>query len=154
MTLSVQPEWCLKLPLQQQSVLMCAMRGPDGIGKSHPCKDVVRAYRGTVLIAAVSGRELAWGEKGDSFMSLDMFGHASAWSACVRLFFETVDELPHHYLLHLVHGVQILGYKHPHTDFRSRWLEFYGRAVRDMHFSIETEAEMDTRLNDWDRHYW
>lgn len=34
-SISVQPEWCLSLPIQQQSVLFLAARGPDGIKKRH-----------------------------------------------------------------------------------------------------------------------
>lgn len=144
--LSVQPEWCLSLPLQQQSVLLLAARGPDGIPKTHPCKDVQRAYRGTVLVAAARRRELHYGEKADSFMSLD--GFATEWSTIVRRFFEVVDELPHHFTLHLLHGAEILGYKHPDQRFRGRWLEFYKTGCTDMHLWPETEMELDNRLND------
>ena len=49
MTLSVQPTWCTMLPLQQQSVLFLASRGPDGVAKVHPCKPVIIAYRATVF---------------------------------------------------------------------------------------------------------
>ena len=42
-----------------------------------------------------------------------------------RAFFDHVDELPHHYYMHLMHGAQIAGYKHPNDLFRRRWLDFY-----------------------------
>ncbi len=61
---SVQPEWCRKLNMQQQSVLFLAGRGPDGIPKRHPCKTVHTAYRACVFQAAKYGRLLEWGEKG------------------------------------------------------------------------------------------
>jgi hypothetical protein len=38
-------DWMDDLPMQQQSVVVLATRGPDGVAKHHPCKDVVRAYR-------------------------------------------------------------------------------------------------------------
>jgi hypothetical protein len=78
-TLSVQPEWCRALPLQQQSVMLLAARGPDGVTKMHPCKGVVVAYRGCVLLAAKYGRELRFGERADSFMSLDAFCSAGSY---------------------------------------------------------------------------
>lgn len=151
---SVQPEWCRKLPLQQQSVLFLAARGPDGIDKTHPCKDVQRAYRGTVFRAGRYGRCLYWGERADSFMSLDLFGQDLEWADIVKRFFLTVDSLPHHYLMHLLHGAQILGYKHPDEKFRKRWREFYERGVEDLHLHPETEEEMDARLADWERKEW
>jgi len=151
---SVQPEWCRKLPVQQQSVLFLAARGPDGVGKSHPCKRVQRAYRACVLIAAKYGRSLLFGERADGFMGLDEFARDNLWSAVVDGFFDTSDELPHHYLMHLMHGVQILGYKHPEPEFRGRWEDFYLAMVKDAHLKPESEEEMDIRLGDWGRESW
>jgi hypothetical protein len=152
--ISVQPLWCQNLPLQQQSVLFLASRGPDGIAKHHPCKTVQVAYRGTIFMAGKYGRMLEWGEKADSFMSLDVFAHATLWASAVKDFFNYSDQLPHHYLMHLMHGVQILGYKHPDPEFRSRWQAFYLDMVSDLHLKPESEVEMDKRLGDWGREHW
>ncbi len=154
MSCSVQPEWCLKLPIQQQSVLLLGARGPDGVAKKHPCKQVQIAYRGSVLLAAKYGRKLRWGERADTFMSLDVFADIDAWTAVVQDFFAHADELPHHYLMHLMHGAQILGYKHPDERFRDRWFSFYRAMVHDLHLTMETEAQMDERLGDWARTHW
>lgn len=147
--LSVQPEWCTSLPLQQQSVLMLAARGPDGIEKHHPCKNVVRAYRGTVLVAALRRRTLEWGELADSFMSLDRISDDELWADDMRAYFSSVDGLPHHYQMHLLHGAEILGYKHPDERFRKQWSAFYLLGVFDLHLSPESEEDMDARLNDF-----
>jgi hypothetical protein len=152
--LSVQPAWCRQLPLQQQSVLLLAARGPDGVGKSHPCKAIQRAYRGTVLVAAKYGRELRWGERADSFMSLHEFSDDEMWPRSVEEFFGVHDALPHHYLMHLYHGAQILGSHHPDHRFRVRWATFYLRAVDEMHVPPEAVAVMDERLGDWGRRFW
>lgn len=151
MKISVQPSWSLNLPIQQQSVLFLAGRGPDGIPKYHPCKHVQRAYRGTVLTAAAFGRPLAYGEEGDSFMCLKTFGDLGAWNRVVDDFFLTIDELPHHFIMHLIHAAEIIGYKHPDVRFRFRWEGFYQRACVDMHVRPETDEEMDLRLCDWDQ---
>jgi len=152
--LSVQPEWCWYLPLQQQSVLFLAARGPDGVAKASPCKAVQVAYRASVFMAGRFGRMLEWGEKADSFMSLDVFAVPSLWNGAVDDFFKHGDSLPHHYLMHLMHGAQILGYKHPDKRFSERWFAFYLRMVEDLHLHTESESEMDHRLGDWDRRYW
>jgi hypothetical protein len=79
---SVQPEWCRSLTIQQQSVLFLASRGPDGIGKWHPCKDVHRAYRATVLVDAKLGRNIEWAEGTDTwhFSTLHTFADDAAWA--------------------------------------------------------------------------
>lgn len=151
---SVAPDWFLSLPLQQQSVLFLGARGPDGVYKNHPCKDVVRAYRGTVFKAAKFGRMLEYNEKADTFMSMEVIADGAAWTMACDNFFKHVDELPLHYVLHLAHGAQILGYKHPHAILRSAWHFFYERVVDDMHLNIETQEQMDERLSDWGRRHW
>lgn len=151
---SVQPKWRLALPLQMQSVLLLAARGPDGFSKYHPCKPIVRAYRGTVFLAAKYGRALRWGEAADNFMGLDVFADEEKWELAIGDFLRSVDQLPHHYLLHLAHGAEILGYKHPDPAFRARWFRFYEMKVKSMHLSPESEVTMNTRLGDWDRKHW
>ncbi len=151
---SVQPEWCLRLPLQQQSVLLLAARGPDGLNKTHPCKDVQRAYRATVFVAAKYGRLIRWGESVDGFMSLELFGDSELWKQVCDRFFPSIDSLPHHYFMHLLYGAEILGYKHPCVEFRKRWRAFYVRGVEELHFTPETEVQMDLRLNDWGQREW
>ena len=152
MTLSVQPEWCRALPLQQQSVMLLAARGPDGVAKVHPCKGVVVAYRACVLVAAKYGRELRFGERADSFMSLGAF--AEDWVVPVQDFMDHKDALPFHYVMHLLHGAEILSYKHPDGRYQARWEYFYKRLCSDMHLTPETEAEMDKRLSDWNQEHW
>lgn len=147
---SVQPDWCLELPIQQQAVLLLAARGPDGISDTHPCADIQRAYRASMWSSSRYGRQLEWGEVSvaDDFMSLSLFSDDHQWGVVVNQFFQRVDELSHHFLVHLFHGAEVLGFKHPDSRFRSRWAGFYQRAASHMHMREETEVEMDTRLSD------
>ncbi len=154
MGISVQPEWCRDLSLQQQSVLFLAGRGPDGVAKKHPCKAIHIAYRACVFNAAKYGRALEWGEQADSFMSLHIFANDGLWNEAISAFFENHDSLPRHYYQHLMHGAEILGYKHPDERFRKRWHHFYLCMVEEAHLNPETEVEMDVRLGDWGRKHW
>jgi hypothetical protein len=97
---------------------------------------------------------LEWGERADTFMCLSEFSDDQAWLRILTDFFQHADDLPHHFYLHLIHGAEILGYKHPDARFRERWLGFYHRCVTDFHLTPETEFEMDERLSDWKREYW
>jgi len=105
-----------------------------------------------VLVAAKYGRLLEWGEKADDFMRLDEF--ADGWGLVLRDFFANYDELPMHCVMHLAHGAQILGYKHPDPRFREKWIEFYRQLVESLHLTPETEVQMDERLGDWARRHW
>ena len=148
-------EWMFPLPMQQQSVLVLACRGPDGVGKFHPTKEIVARYRATVLKAAYLGRAMRIDEGDDTtFMTLERFSDDMQWAQIVKAWFDHVDEVPHHYYMHLMHGAEIAGYKHPVELFRLRWRSFYYRCCHDLHLTPETEAEMHARLCDWQRQHW
>lgn len=79
---------------------------------------------------------------------------SASWPTAVDRFFQEVDSLPHHFLMHLIHGAEILGYEHPDDRFRSRWHDFYLTAVDDLHLREEAPHEMRRRLSDWGRSDW
>lgn len=152
---AVFQDWLFDLTMQQQSVLVLACRGPDGIAKFHPTKQIVVRYRATVLKAAYLGRPMRIDEGDDTtFMSLLNFSDGENWRVLTNAFFDSVDELPHHYYMHLMHGAQIAGFKHPDELFRTRWGVFYERCCHDLHLHPETEERMDSRLGDWNRRHW
>jgi hypothetical protein len=153
--LSVFQEWLFGLTMQQQSVLILACRGPDGVAKYHPTKPIVARYRATVLKAAYLGRAMRVDEGDDTtFMTMIGFSDDNHWGQMCKEFFDNVDEIPHHYYAHLMHGAQIIGYKHPTEIYRKRWDEFYWWCCKDLHLNPETESQMDRRLGDWDRKHW
>ena len=151
---SVAQDWLLALPMQQQSVMLLACRGPDGIARHHPCKDAIRALRATVLNNARFGRALTFGEVGDSFILLDVFADADSWAKAVKAFFASLEELPHHFSIHFLHAAEVAGYKHPDTRFRERWAAFYRKGCADLYLNPETEVQLDKRLNDWAQAEW
>jgi hypothetical protein len=148
-------DWWLNLSMQQQSVLILAIRGPDTMRKYHPCKTIIRMYRATVLKAAYLGRAMELDEGDETmFMHLHNISDTRVWNLYVKSYFDTVDELPMHYHLHLLHGAEIIGYKHPHPFLKARWQSFYLKGCEGMHINPETEAQMDERLNDWNQEFW
>lgn len=152
---AVFQDWLFDLTMQQQSVLVLGCRGPDGIAKFHPTKEIVARYRATVLKAAYLGRPMRVDEGDDTtFMTLRYFSDDDSWVILCRDFFDHVDSLPHHYYMHLMHGAEIAGYKHPVELFRNRWLGFYHRSCHDLHLTPETETLMDDRLSDWQQRHW
>jgi hypothetical protein len=148
--ISVLPDWIAKLSMQQQTVLLLALRGPDGFDKNHDCKRVLYFFRACVLCAADRGRMLDETEDIATFMSMkccdDFF-----WQEVLTTFRNVEDAMPLHFYIHLMHGAQVLAYKHPEPFIRERWFEFYRQCCEYLHVLIEPEAFMDMRLDDFGR---
>jgi predicted phage-related endonuclease len=84
-------------------------------------------------------------------MDMSLLLSPESWGQETEDYLHNVDEIPHHYHLHFMHGAQILGYKYPKKFIAMAWLGFYLRAVSDMHLYPESEKQMDARLNDFGR---
>jgi hypothetical protein len=150
---SVIQDWVSGLPMMQQTVLLTAVRGPDGLPKYHPTKYVLRWYRRCILLSALDGKVLTdpADSSGGSFTgpSADPGGDwQTQMDGRVTDYLRSLDEVPHHFQLHLLHAAEILGYKHPDESIRWWWHGVYERLVHDMHLWPETESQLDARLGD------
>ena len=149
----VVQSWVCELPMMQQTVLITAVRGPDGLPKYHPTKFVLRWYRRCILLSALDGEVLSdpVDPNGGSFTGPSV-NPLSDWPAQmddrVTEYLRALDEVPHHFQMHLMHAVEILGYKHPVEHIRNWWHLVYLRLVHDMHLWPETEEQLDQRLSD------
>ena len=147
---SVLQDWVMELTCMQQSVLITAVRGPDGIKKNHPVKVLLRWFRRCTLLSAFTRSviENPYEPGGGSFTGPVDNGICNDLPHAFQLYLESVDELPHHFQLHFMHAAEILGYKHPNLDIRNWWNEVYKAIVNDAHLFIESEKLMDIRLGD------
>lgn len=162
MSKNVLQDWVRELSYMQQSVLISAVRAPDGIRKDHPVKVLMRWYRRCTLICSFTGEAFtdAFSAGGGSFTGPFTYSHVSAMGMSQEMGLQTaldktreiylrhVDELPHHFQLHFMHAAQIIGYKHSDQRTRYWWLHFYHMIVNDAHLWPETEEQMDLRLSD------
>lgn len=144
---SVLQDWVQELPLMQQSVLLTAIRGPDGVEKYHPVKSLMRWYRRCVLISAFDRQVLIdpLDPRGGSFtgpIQLDSLEEV------VAEHFRNIDRLPHHFVCHMTHAAEIVGYNHPLTEIADWWLSFYQDCCKDMHMHPESREELFARLGD------
>lgn len=161
----VTQPWVHHLTLMQQTVLLTAIRGPDGIAKYHDVKFLIRWLRRCVLLSALDGAVLStpYEPGGGSFTGpsfdagsaafLPSFYWPERMEQVLAAYLRSVDELPHHFQMHFLHAAEILGYKHPQGEIRKWWFEVYQRLVHDLHLTIETEAQLDYRLAD-NREQW
>lgn len=171
---AVTQDWVNDLTFMQQSVLLSAIRGCDGIPKRHKCKLVVKWYRRCVLLSAFDGRalmdpfepgggsftgplaDIAAYERENGFAPHVSNHHVmteydykcSILQKVADDYVDSRDELPYHYQTHMMHAFEIVGYKHPEPAIREYWNELYLRLARANHLWEETEAQMDTRLGD------
>lgn len=161
---SVLRPWVCELTMMQQSVLIAAVRGPDGIPKDHTAKLLLRWMRRCILYSAMDKRELLTPHEdgGGSFtgpvvaygdLRLDNGYWQHAMDDVVSDYLRCVDEIPHHFQLHFMHAAEILGYKYPEMETREWWNRTYRRIVNDAHLNPESENAMDYRLGD-NREQW
>lgn len=146
---SVWQDWVMDLSYQQQGVLATGVRGCDGVRKYHDSKFLQRWIRRAMMRGAYEGGytfpdNLEPG--GGSFM-----GPVRDLEDAKKKFFNTIDELPFHYVMHMLHTVEIIGYKHPEQNIASWFCTFYYQMCRHMHLEIETAEDMNWRLNDKDK---
>lgn len=143
---SVLQPWVEELSFMKQSVLIAGVRGPDTIQKDHIAKVLLRWFRRCIMYSAFEKKIVIdpYEKGGGSFMGPCIVDLNEAVNSYLR----SVDELPHHFQLHFMHGAEIIGYDHPDNNIRKWWYNFYCRIVNDAHLNIETKEQMDTRLGD------
>lgn len=152
--MSVLQEWVEGLPFMQQSVLIAAVRAPDGLRKDHPVKVLMRFYRRSIMLSAFERKAILNPfELGGGSFTGPFNGSMKEWAEVKRDYLRYVDEMPHHFQLHLMHAAQIVGYKHSDVECRHWWRDFYLKIVNDMHLFPEGEHDMDLRLGDVEKQW-
>lgn len=127
-------EWVQELPWKQQTVLLSAIRGCDDVSKHDRSKAFVRPMRGIILKNAEPDKE------DDTFMNHPGDGE-------IKDFAHDLDDYPMHWVIHFLHAVEIIGYKHPEEEVKMWWNYLYEQMVKEgLHLNPETERELDMRL--------
>lgn len=134
--------WLGELTFQMQALLMTAIRGADGTMKHNNSKCLSRYLRGTVLKPAGDWN----GKNNNNFM----WGQYELFEGYAMAFIEDHDEYPHHFIMHLVHSAEVIGYCHPNKEVKSHWRWFYFMMCESFHMTPETKEQMFERLNDFD----
>lgn len=152
---SALQDWTTKIPIMQQSVLLAIVRGPDNFPKYHPVKPILRWYRRCLLVSAIDGIVLidpacsgGGSFTGPSCAYLPDLTWQQQMEPIVDDFFKTMDAMPIHFWLHMMHAVEIMGYKHSDNSIAKWWRDLYFRMVEAMHVWPELENQLDERLGD------
>lgn len=136
---SILQDWVQELGLRYQGVLISAVRGPDIGAKHDAIKRLVRGLRADVLNAHVGDPK-----KAKSFIEpIDDDDFVSITSRALL----ELDPLPMHYVMHLAHACEILGYLHPELEKNTLWLNAYHRICKKLHLNPEHLYELNRRLD-------
>lgn len=132
--------WVRKLPLRFQGVLVTAIRGCDGAPKEDPSKSLSRMIRRAVLNPADPRESLKEG---------GFFGFSvSRMLKDTEDLFHSLDQYPLHYVMHLCHASQIIGYCHPKTVYQDLFETIYFTFCLTFHLQPEMFPDMETRLTE------
>lgn len=141
---SVLQDWVMELLLREQGTLLTAVRGCDSEPKSWT-KTGVAFSQGRRLTAFIrycfmnpaDSREIDY-EEGAFFRSIppeifkpSEFGH-----------------LPEHWYAHVMHSLEIIGYRHPVEEIAKICNKLYIKMVHNLHLNPETKEQMINRLSE------
>lgn len=132
---SVLQSWVMHLGLRHQGVLLTAIRGCDISPKEDISKSLIRCYRYEIL-------KCHCGDAAKSASFIEFVSENELDRRMIR-FLKNCDHYPMHYVLHLMHATEIVGYKKPSVD----WLWFYRKLCKILHVNPEGEEQLDKRLN-------
>src|ERR1700744_3079929 len=108
---SVMRQWTMEIPRRHQGVLVTGLRGCDGAPKEDTSKSISRMIRRAVLNPA-DPRET---RNAGGFFGMK----PEDLKANVLDFLHSLDQYPLHYIMHLCHACEVIGYKHPDECYRS-----------------------------------
>lgn len=134
---SVVKEWISTIPYKMQAVLLLSLRGCDGTLKEDPSKMITRALRSVLFHPAVKNFN-----DGGMFMSVNI----AVLQNSLEKFADNLDHYPNHFVTHLLHAMEIVGYKHPDIKVAEFWLNAYRNCCRGMHLNHEHEYQLNSRL--------
>lgn len=134
---SVLQNWVMELPLREQGTLLTVIRGCDLVPKL-PLDGNARhftAWMRYCILNPADVREV--GIKG-AFMQ----------SKIPNFKWSEFDHLPHHWVMHALHAVEVIGFRHPWEHIRIHASVIYIKGCISMHLRMETKDDMIFRLSE------
>jgi len=130
--------WVRSLPLRFQGVLVTSVRGCDGAPKEDASKSLSRMIRRAVLNPA---------DPRESLKAGGFFGFSpSKLITDLHSFYHSLDQYPLHYVMHLCHACEVIGYCHPSVPFANFFNCNYLLFCDTFHLRPESRESMRDRL--------
>lgn len=134
---SVLQEWVMELPLREQGTLLTSIRGCDLTPKlpyNSPERQIVGWIRYCVLNAA-DPREIR------------IIG-AFFQTECPDFKWSEFGHYPLHWVSHILHTLEVIGYRHPSPVRAMMARTLYFRGVESLHLNPESFEQMIKRLSE------
>lgn len=141
--ISVLQPWVMELPLREQGTLLTAVRGCDDEPKLWTSRGVadspgrrLTAFIRWCFLVPVDVREVdvpgAFFQRNPPHpFKPSEFGH-----------------LPQHWYSHIMHALEVVGYRHPRRDVADHAFHLYMLMVHNLHLNIETAKQFENRLSE------
>lgn len=139
---SVLQDWVMVLPLREQGTLLTSVRGCDDEPKTWVSRGVadspgrrITAFIRWCFMNPADSREVDipgafFQSQPPSPFKPSAFGH-----------------LPQHWYSHIMHGLEVIAYRHPSSHTSSVAANLYIAMAHNMHLNPETKEQYATRLN-------
>jgi hypothetical protein len=138
---SVLQDWVMELPLREQGTLLTCVRGCDFATKQpldNPARRLTCWLRWTFMNPA-DPREV--GIPGAFFNDQDPDDVALIRGS-------DFDSFPMHWYAHVMHALEVVGYRHPDTRVAGRATNLYFRLATHLHVLPELPEQMIARLSE------
>lgn len=148
---SVLQDWVMELPLREQGTLVTAVRGCDTApkfpvpadehymvenGRANGTERHLTAFLRWCFMNPADVREVD--VPGSFFMSTP----PTDWRA------SEFGHFPQHWYAHIMHGFEVIGYRHPDPHVRATAYVIYNKFVRNLHLNPERQEEFEERLSE------
>lgn len=138
---NILQHWVAELGLRHQGVILTGIRGCDGVAKHDVSKPLMRAIRAVALVP-FDPRELTE-PKGFMYYAA---GYEFRQSASA--FAKNMDEYPSHFVWHVIHACEVIGYCHPNETVAADFCYAYTALINKFHVRPESKATMEERLTE------
>lgn len=140
---SVLQDWVTELPLREQGTLLTSVRG---------CDLEPKQWTATGFSDSPGRRITAWIRW--CFMNpadpreVDIPGAFFQSKPPERFKPSEFGHLPLHWYTHVMHSLEVIGYRHPDWETKDTAFRLYSQMAHGLHLPIETKPDMITRLSE------
>lgn len=138
---SVLRDWVMELPLREQATLLTAIRGCD-LTPKYPLDSPERQLVAAIRFAVLNPADMREVDTPGGFMRTS--------PPEVRMGFKpsAFGHYPLHWVSHVMHACEVLGYRHPEPMFKHEWRRLYESFCRMLHVLPEPFEAFVQRLSE------